>query len=115
MITRLPEAPLSVEASPPLELTADLAALYVGQPSRRAAPAADRAAAAAERPAAARPLEPIVSRERSVPASFLPLCVMLTGVGFGVYLYLFVHGIPMACLVAALGLVGALFCRELLR
>jgi hypothetical protein len=111
MITQSPQPLPPSGSTRPTDPMSDLAAMYVGATSRRANGTPAKASELMVRSQAVLP----DLRERGVLSSLLPLCVLMTGAGLGAYLYLFVHSLAMACLVGALGVVGSLFCRELLR
>lgn len=104
-------------ARPPREdPQVELAQLYIsGSPKVGAARGGAPAAARTVAPSLRLELDFPGRRRPGVLAVLLPLCVLLTGGGLGAYVWWFLHSIPMACMIAALGLVGAAFCRQLLR
>jgi len=111
----------SIGAAPadraPAAAHSDLAELYVrGSGVPRVRPSHSGTPAAASAVAPPLRMEAVLGRHQSsLLAVLLPACVLLTGGGLGAYLWWFMHSIPMACMVGALGLVGGAFCRQLLR
>lgn len=101
------------------EMHPDLAELYVTGPFSNGGSRSDASGGSALPREGLPPprfdMAAFAPRRSGFMSLLLPLCVLSTGGCVAGYLYLFMHSLPMACMVGALGLVGALFCRELLR